>query len=98
MTTTWPSELRCTSSSIMSAAQSSRAERKAASVFSGARPEPPRCATSSGAPASTGGSGRVMALLVVRGGQLETIRLVHVHAVQAVEDEVDQPLRGLALH
>src|SRR5687768_2081567 len=95
MTTQWPSAVACTSISIMSAFQSASASRKAASVFSGFRPEPPRCATSIGVRASTGcGAARRMELEVGIGGEQNA---VDGDTVQPVQHEIDEPRGHLTL-
>src|SRR5688572_10568760 len=95
MTTQWPSAVACTSISIMSAFQSASASRKAARVFSGFRPEPPRCATSNGVRASTGcGAARRIELEVGIGGEQNA---VYRNAVQPVQNEIDESRRHLTL-
>src|SRR6185369_3920647 len=76
----------------MSACHSSAARVNAAMVFSGARPDPPRCAMSRGAPARTEWSGAFVfsSLVPIETSNLEAIDPVDRNSVQPIQHEIDK--------
>jgi len=92
ITTNTPSAVTLRSNSTMAACQRETANPKAASVFSGARAAPPRCAMRSGAPARKGAPGRRprrnIDLTSGARGSLHPPDLIGIEAVKAKEHKV----------